>query len=55
MATGVHGAVHNVLINLESITDAEYVSELRMKAETLAQGADELCHKILLLLEERSS
>ena len=54
LATGVHGAVHNVKINLKDITDDDYVEKQTKEAETCATKADEQCAKILSLLEERN-
>ena len=54
MATGVHGAVHNVKINLKDITDTDYVKNKTKEAESCADDADEQCAKILNMLEERN-
>ena len=53
MATAVHGAVHNVLINLENISDDPYVQDTKAKAEGLAQAADDQCAKVLEILKDR--
>ena len=53
MATGVHGAVHNVKINLESISDTDYIEDMSRRANALASQADEQCAQILNLLEKR--
>ena len=47
LATGLHGAVHNVKINLKDISDQKYVEEQTKEAEKLATNADEMCAKIL--------
>jgi len=53
LATAVHGAVHNVLINLENITDESYVQDMKSKADNLAEGADDRCAKVLQVLSQR--
>ena len=47
LATGLHGAVHNVKINLKDISDQKYVEDQTKEAEKLATNADEMCAKIL--------
>ena len=54
LATGVHGAVHNVKINLQDITDLEYVKIQTKEAESCANDADEQSAKILNILEKRT-
>eukprot|EP00093_Oithona_nana_P014865 14865.XXX_972284_975935_1 [CDS] Oithona nana genome sequencing. len=53
LATAVHGGVHNVKINLESVTDKAYVEEMTKEASKLASEADENCIQILQILEDR--
>jgi len=54
LATGVHGAVHNVNINLKDITDLDYAKEKAKEAESCAKTADQQSAKILNMLEERN-
>lgn len=54
LATGVHGAVHNVNINLKDITDLDYAKDKAKEAESCAKTADQQSAKILNMLEERN-
>ena len=53
LATGVHGAVHNVDINLKQIVDEEYRKEVREKAGKEVETAEKFCKEVLALLEAR--
>ncbi|HPE36668.1 MAG TPA: glutamate formimidoyltransferase [Spirochaetales bacterium] len=48
---GAHGAVLNVLINLGSVKDADYVRSMKAEAAELRAKADALCADTLALVE----
>lgn len=53
LATGVHGAVHNVDINLKQIVDEGYRKEVHEKAKKEVETAEKFCKEVLALLETR--
>ena len=53
LATGVHGAVHNVDINLKQITDEKYRIEVKEKAKQEVETAEKFCGQVLALLDGR--
>lgn len=48
---GVHGAALNVLINLGSVTDADYASRMKSRVAQLRAHADTLCSRALTAVE----
>ena len=54
LATGIHGAVHNVQINLKDVTDKTYIEEMTERIQDLALKADEGCSSVLNFLETRN-
>jgi len=54
LSTGIHGAVHNVQINLKDITDEDYVKEMKILIKSLAFTADEGCGQVLEALDRRN-
>lgn len=48
---GTHGAGLNVLINLSSIQDQNYVTEMKSQVRFLRASADELCEKTMNAVE----
>ncbi|PKL08456.1 MAG: glutamate formimidoyltransferase [Spirochaetae bacterium HGW-Spirochaetae-7] len=52
---GAHGAALNVLINLGSIADPDYVSSMKAAVAGLRASADELCDKVVAAVESTFS
>lgn len=50
-AAGVHGAGLNVLINLGSVDDEEYVKDMKDQVRLLRASADELCQRTMAAVE----
>jgi len=48
---GVHGAALNVLINLGSVTDADYAARMKARVAQLRTHADTLCSKAITAVE----
>ena len=55
LATGVHGAVHNVDINLLQISDDSFRDEMREKARAQVELAEANCKKVLDILDGRKN
>ena len=53
LATGIYGALDNVKINLESISDEDFVHEMEKATESIAKEAETFSTQILADLEKR--
>ena len=51
--SAVHGALLNVTINLQSITDADRAAELTEQMAALTEGLTECRDAVLALVDER--
>jgi len=54
LETGIWGAYRNVLINLPSITDADFVAKVKTEAEMISNRAKECLDEILKIIAQRT-
>jgi glutamate formiminotransferase/formiminotetrahydrofolate cyclodeaminase len=53
LATGIHGAIHNVKINLADVTDEAYATTTTDNVDLLVIKTDQMTSQILALLQIR--
>lgn len=53
METGIYAAYHNVMINVASLTDHQFIGNVTKEAEDLVQNANIQKQKILNIVQDR--
>ena len=55
LVTAVHGAVHNVEINMKDLADQTYITAKKSQCQEAIKTAEEGCKKVLDALDKRDA